>query len=308
MKTKTFKVELDGTEKEFLVRNPSLQDQREAQKVYNQAFTDAVKSKSVVRAKLEDLLKDQGLWDDDKQIKFDTLQRELLDGEKKLAKGGFSLSQARELALRMKTVRDEIRALVSVRTSLDNHSAEGQADNARFNYLVSACVVDNETKQPFFASMEDYLNRSGEEVAILGAQHLANMIYGLDNDYEHNLPENKFLKKYKFVDANLRLVNKDGQFVDSEGRLVDESGRYIDKEGNFVDRFGNIVDADGEYVVDAEPFLDDEGNPVIVEEEPAVQAEKKAENAEKVESAEKAEDTDSSKKEEPKSEETSESA
>lgn len=308
MKTKTFKVELDGTEKEFLVRNPSLQDQREAQKVYNQAFTDAVKSKSVVRAKLEDLLKDQGLWDDDKQIKFDTLQRELLDGEKKLAKGGFSLSQARELALRMKTVRDEIRALVSVRTSLDNHSAEGQADNARFNYLVSACVVDNETKQPFFASMEDYLNRSGEEVAILGAQHLANMIYGLDNDYEHNLPENKFLKKYKFVDANLRLVNKDGQFVDSEGRLVDESGRYIDKEGNFVDRFGNIVDADGEYVVDAEPFLDDEGNPVIVEEEPAVQAEKKAENAEKVESAEKAEDTDSSKKEEPKPEETSESA
>lgn len=310
MKTKTFKVELDGTEKEFLVRNPSLQDQREAQKVYNQAFTDAVKSKSVVRAKLEDLLKDQGLWDDDKQIKFDTLQRELLDGEKKLAKGGFSLSQARELALRMKTVRDEIRALVSVRTSLDNHSAEGQADNARFNYLVSACVVDNETKQPFFASMEDYLNRSGEEVAILGAQHLANMIYGLDNDYEHNLPENKFLKKYKFVDANLRLVNKDGQFVDSEGRLVDESGRYIDKEGNFVDRFGNIVDADGEYVVDAEPFLDDEGNPVIVEEEPAVQAEKKAENAEKVESAEKAEDTDSSEKQETKSEakETSESA
>ena len=77
---------------------------------------------------------------------------------------------------------------------------------------------------------------------------------------------------------------------------------------NFVDRFGNIVDADGEYVVDAEPFLDDEGNPVIVEEEPAVQAEKKAENAEKVESAEKAEDTDSSKKEEPKPEETSESA
>lgn len=309
MKTKTFKVELDGTEKEFLVRNPSLQDQREAQKVYNQAFTDAVKSKSVVRAKLEDLLKDQGLWDDDKQIKFDTLQRELLDGEKKLAKGGFSLSQARELALRMKTVRDEIRSLVSVRTSLDNHSAEGQADNARFNYLVSACVVDNETKQPFFASMEDYLNRSGEEVAILGAQHLANMIYGLDNDYEHNLPENKFLKKYKFVDSNLRLVNKEGQFVDSEGRLVDESGRYIDKDGNFVDRFGNIVDADGEYVVDAEPFLDDEGNPVIVEEEPAVQAEKKVEDAEKVESAEKAEDTVSSEKEEPKSEakETSES-
>ena len=56
MKTKTFKVTVDNIEKEFLVRSPSLQDQREGQKAYNQAFTDAIKSKSVVRAKLDDLL------------------------------------------------------------------------------------------------------------------------------------------------------------------------------------------------------------------------------------------------------------
>lgn len=272
MKTKTFKVELDGETKEFLVKSPSLQDQREAQKVYNQAFTDAVKSKSVVRAKLEDLLKDQGLWDDDKQRRFETLQRELLDGEKKLAKGGFSLNDAKGLALRMKTVRDEIRSLVSVRTSLDNHSAEGQADNARFNYLVSACLVYNDTKQPYFASMEEYLNRSSEEVAILGAQHLANMIYNLDNDYEHNLPENKFLKKYKFVDSNLRLIDKQGRFIDVDGRLVDENGRYIDEKGNFIDKFGNLVDEEGEYIVESKPFLDDDGNPVVVEEDQVVPA------------------------------------
>lgn len=268
MKTKTFKIEIDGVQQEFLVKSPSLQDQREAQKVYNQAFTDAVKSKSVVRAKLEDLLKDQGLWDDDKQRRFETLQRELLDGEKKLAKGGFGLTDAKSLALRMKTVRDEIRSLVSVRTSLDNHSAEGQADNARFNYLVSACLVNNDTKQAYFANMEDYLNRSGEEIAILGAQHLANMIYGLDNDYEHNLPENKFLKKYKFVDNNLRLIDKQGRFIDADGRLVDENGRYIDDKGNFVDKFGNLVDEDGEYIVESKPFLDDDGNPVLIEEDP----------------------------------------
>ena len=32
--------------------------------------------------KLEDLLKDQGLWDDDKQVQFDTLQKELLTEKK----------------------------------------------------------------------------------------------------------------------------------------------------------------------------------------------------------------------------------
>ena len=267
MKTKTFNVTLDNAQREMLVRSPSLNDQREAQKVYNQAFTDAIKSKSVVRAKLDDLLQDQGLWNDEKQAKFSALQKELLDGEKRLAKGGFSLNEAKDLAIKMKGVREEIRDLISVRTSLDNHSAEGQADNARFNYLVSVCLVYNDTKQPYFNSMEEYLNRAGEEVALLGAQNLANMLYGLDNNYESNLPENKFLKKYRFIDDKLRLVDKKGRLIDADGRLVDENGRFIDEQGSFVDKYGNKVDAEGEYIVDPQPFLDDEGKPIISDED-----------------------------------------
>lgn len=267
MKTKTFKVEIDGVDKEFLVRSPTLENQREGQKVYNQAFTDAIKSKSVVRAKLDDLLEDQGLWNKEKQAEFNTLQKQILEGEKKLAKGGFSLSEAKELAVEMRGLRDKIRDLISVRTSLDNHSAEGQADNSRFNYLVSVCVVYNDTKQPYFNNMEDYLSRSTDKVAILGAQNLANMLYGLDNDYENNLPENKFLKKYKFVDDKLRLVDKKGRLIDAEGRLIDENNRFIDEQGNFVDKFGNRITDEGEYVVDSQPFLDDDGNPIILDED-----------------------------------------
>jgi hypothetical protein len=281
MKTKTFKLEVDGVEKEYLVRSPTLENQREAQKVYNQDFTDAIKSKSVVRAKLDDLLEDQGLWNDEKQAKFTELQRELLEGEKRLAKGGFSLNEAKDLAIKMKSVRDEIRDLISVRTSLDNHSAEGQADNARFNYLVSVCLVYNETKQTVYKNMEEYLNNSTDKVAISGAQNLANMLYGLDNDYESNLPENKFLKKFKFIDDKLRLVDKKGRLIDKDGRLIDESGRFVDEEGNFIDKFGNKVDKDGEYVVDSQPFLDDDGNPIIVDEEKP-KDEKPAESTESV--------------------------
>jgi hypothetical protein len=82
MNSKNFTATVDGKNMEFTVRTPSLQDQREGQKVYNQAFTDAIKSKSVVRAKLDDLLQEQGLWNDEKQAKFTGLQKELLDGEK----------------------------------------------------------------------------------------------------------------------------------------------------------------------------------------------------------------------------------
>jgi len=263
MKTKVFTANVDGQEKECLVRAPSVQDQKEASKVYNQEFSDAIKAKAIVRAKIDDLLKEQGLWDDAKQIKLGELQSQVLEKERKLAKGGIPLSEARQVAVDMKKIRDDIRELISVRTALDNHTAEGQADNARFNYLVSACTVYKDNNNKVFINLEDYLSKTSSDVAIKAAQNLANMIYGLDNDYESNLPENKFLKQYNFVDDKLRFINKEGKLVDSEGRLVDENGRYVDKDGNFVDKYGYRVNDEGDYVVDQQPFLDDNGQPII---------------------------------------------
>lgn len=265
MNSRTFTTKIEDKETTFLVRSPSLQDQKEATKVYNLAFSEALKAKAIVRAKLDDLLAEQGLWDDQKQYKFSQLQSDILDGEKKLAKGGIPLAQAKDVAIKMKKLRDELRDLISVKTNLDTHTAEGQADNARFNYLVSACTVYNDTKQPYFQSYEDYNNRSSDIVAILAAQHLASMLYGLDSDYESKLPENKFLKDYRFIDDKLRLINKKGQLIDSEGRLIDDNGRFINEKGEFVDKNGNLVNQEGEYIEEFSPFLDDDGKPVGLE-------------------------------------------
>lgn len=253
---------------ELQVVAPSAADHREAGKVYNQAFNDALKSKAIVRARLDDILKEQGLWDDAKQTEYNKLQSCLLDSERRLKKGGITLAKAKELALQMKKDRESLRELISDRTSLDNHTAEGQADNAKFNYFVYACTVykDNPNKK-YFSSYDEYQKKSSELVAVIAAQHVANFMYGLEDDYESKLPENKFLKDYKFVDDNGRLINKEGKFVDSEGRLVDATGRYIDKDGNFIDKQGNRVDAAGDYVVEFTPFLDDDGNPVVIGEE-----------------------------------------
>jgi hypothetical protein len=57
MKTRNFTATTNDKETEFLVRTPSLQDQREASKVYNQAFSDAIKAKAIVRAKIDEILK-----------------------------------------------------------------------------------------------------------------------------------------------------------------------------------------------------------------------------------------------------------
>lgn len=284
MITRTFTATVDGKEQTFVVRSPSVGDQKEANKAYNQAFSDAIKSKAIVRAKIDELLKEQGLWDDSKQTKLDLFQSDILSRERQLAAGGIPLIQAKQLALEIKELRAEIRDLISVKMSLDNNTAEGQADNVRFNYLVSCCTVYQDNNQPYFRNMEDYLDKSASEVALKAAQTLANIIYGLDNNYENNLPENKFLKQYKFVDDKLRLINKDGKLVDKDGRLIDEDGRYIDDKGNYIDKYGYRVDKDGEYVVEAKPFLDDDGKP-ITQESPKEQNDQNQSSPEHTESA-----------------------
>lgn len=263
MKTETFTITKDGETIELLVKTPSPSDHREGQKVYNRAFTDAIKTQSIVRAKMEDVLREQGLWDDDKQNMLETLQNKVSDKEKELAKGGIKLKDAKDIALNIRELREEIRQLISSRTTLDSNTAEGQADNARFNYLVSACVVyKNDENKKYFNNLDDYLSRNTDPAALKGAQLLANMIYGLDNDYEKNLPENKFLVKYKFVNNDLQFINKEGKLVDSEGRLINADGRFINEKGEFVDRQGVRVDENGDYIIEHEPFLDDEGNPI----------------------------------------------
>ena len=267
MKTYDFTATVDGKETEFTVLTPSNAHYVEAQKVYNNAFSDAVKSNAIVRAKMEDVLRDQGLWNDQKEAEYTQIVQEIADGERTLKKGGIKLSQAKDLALDMADKRTKLRDLISVRTSLDNQSAEGQADNAKFNYLVSACVVYKENNRPYYKSLEDYLNASASEVSTEGAKILANMLYGLEDDFEKKLPENKFLQKFKFVNEDLQLVNKDGHTIDRQGRLIDKYGRYVNEKGEYVDRQGNLIDDSGDYIVDEQPFLDDDGNP-IVEKEP----------------------------------------
>jgi hypothetical protein len=259
----TFTVTVDNKEIELEIKAATLADQRESQKVYNQAFSDAVKSGSIVRAKLDDLLKEQGLWDDKKEIQFKTLQKEILESEKKLAKGGISLKNAKSVAIDIQKLRNNLRDLIGVKTNLDSHTAEGQADNARFNYLVSACVVyKNNVNNKYFKNYEDFLNKAADPVSIIAAQKLASIMYGLDNNFEKKLPENKFLLKYKFVNDNLDFVDDKGRLVDEEGRLTDKNGRFINEEGKFVDKDGNLVNESGDFVLEFEPFLDDNGNPI----------------------------------------------
>ena len=259
----------DENEKKIIVEvvRPTAQHLRDAQLAYNRAFRDALESGALLRQKLEDEMRRQKIWDDEKQKRYEQINKDILGAERKLKAGGIKLREAREVAMEMRTKRMEFRELISERSSMDGNTAEGQADNARFNHLASVCIVKAGTNSTYFSDMDEYENGAANRFVIEAAGQLANMMYGLDPSYEKNLPENKFLTSYKFADSDLRLLNSDGHPIDEEGRLVNENGNFVDKDGNLVDIEGNAVDEEGEYIVDSKPFLDDDGNPVVAETE-----------------------------------------
>lgn len=262
----------DGKKVTVAIIRPTPTHTRESQKIYNRTFRDALESGALLRQKLDAYMEEQGLWNEEKQKEYDNIVSSILANEKKIKKGGIKLSEAKAVAMEMGDSRDDLRNLIAEKTTMDANTAEGQADNTRFNYLMACCIVDPDTGKPVFAdedgnpSLSEYEENANEQYLVDAAGKLAEMLYGLDNDYEAKLPENKFLKQYNFVNEDLSLIDDEGRPVDREGRLINSDGRFIDEDGGFVDKDGVPLDEDGEYLVEQEPFLDDDGKAIVLKE------------------------------------------
>jgi hypothetical protein len=249
-----FTVAIDGKDITLKIRKPTLGDYQEAGKVKNETFYEMAQ-RCPTRGEIDVLLKEKDVWNDKKEADYQALRVRVGEGEKRLDEGGFNINEARKLAIELRKMRIEMRNMLTERSELDSYSAEGQAENAHFNCLVSRCVVYNDTNQPYFESMKDYLNNMDSDVAMTAARKLADDLYAIGETLEQQLPENQFLSNYGFVDDKLRLINKEGHLVDVEDRLIDEDGYFVNEHDQRVDRDGNLIK---EFT----PFTDDAGNEV----------------------------------------------
>lgn len=251
----------DGNEKVVYVVRPSRDDNAKAQIVASKTFKDAVLNGALVRKTLEDILVKQGVWNSEKQAQSDKIDDEIREKLIQLKSGGIKLSEARDLAIEVRIARMNKTVLLSEKNAHDEFTAESQSENSKFDFLVSVCIKDEEGNN-VFESVDDYKDRADEPYAIEAASKLAGMLYGLEENWETNLPENKFLLKWNFVDENLRLINKEGKHVTKDGKLIDNDFRYVNEKGEYVDTSGRRIDDDGLPSVEFVPFLDDDGNPI----------------------------------------------
>lgn len=264
-----FNTKYEDKDVELAVTLPSAKVKQNGRLVHARGYNDAVQAGAMLREELEGHLRKSKLWDDERQAEYDRLRNILLDGEKKLAKKNMKLTDARKLAIDMSKARVDLQDLLAQRNRVDQNTADAIADQAQFNYFVANCTVYNQNGKPFFtsdgmtANTDVYVERGTEQCAIDAATHLSEMMFGSEKDVLEKLPENQFLRKYKFADEEFHLIDQRGRKVDEKGRLVDDDGRFIDEKGEYVDADGVKVDKDGRYIEEQEGFfLDDDGNPI----------------------------------------------
>lgn len=243
-------------DKEYVIKPINATISIEAQKVYNKAFKKAIEEGAILKKSLEDHMRRQGLWDDSKQEEYEGLLKKSADIEYKIKSGTYKkASEVRDKSIELKKIRNQLTSLLMIRNSMDSTTADGHADNERFFYLITASVYDYETQKPVYTSLEDYHERSETELAGKCATEFANFAYGLEENYEDKLIENKLLKKLGLLDDEGHLTNKKGQRVDLDGNLLNENGARIDKDGNRIDINNNPIIEDS--VIDELEFEDD---------------------------------------------------
>ena len=131
----------------------------EGKKAHNKAFRQALEDGALLRKSLMNHMRSQGVWDDRKEESYQGFIKQIGELEYKLASGKMKVSDGRAIAIELGKVRGEFRNLISERNLMDANSAEGQADNVRFNYLLVNSVFDYITQKPVYPSVEEYLKR-----------------------------------------------------------------------------------------------------------------------------------------------------
>jgi len=263
-------VDKNGKKLKLLIRPLGHKILQEAQMIYNIELTSLIRqsisedARLLSRQQLEQYLSDLNIWTEKDGKQFLQLQLELRSSELQLKKGGIKVSEAKKIALDMKTKRAILLILYNHRAQFDGITMESMAENKKFKFFIIKCILVAENNTPFFTNIDDYEERQNEQASVDAATALAGQLYGYDQDTEINLIENQWLKQFEFADNQGRLIDKNNRLIDMDGHLIDKDGRFVNEQGKFVDDKGRLVDKNGNFIIETKPFIDDNtGKPLI---------------------------------------------
>lgn len=220
--------ELDG--KEYGVLKPNGKQIRESRKIYNRVFASAMREGAFLRANINKIAKEHGIWDEAKEAELKATRAEIEKYVKILNAGGIELAEAKNYAVKINNLRSKILNTIAVLNDLDQMTAEGQATDEARNYLISQCIVYKDTRKPYCLSLEDFYSKEDDPVVLGGIIKYMSAENKENLEVLESLPEIKFLREFKFMDENYNYINESGEVVDQDGNLVDEQEEVVERQ------------------------------------------------------------------------------
>jgi hypothetical protein len=218
-----FNYDLNG--KSYKVIEPTINIDSAAKKIYMSEYNKALKNDSVPRDRLDEKLKELGLLSQEDYDRMDKLRNEIDELIKPLKTGGIKLKEMKERAEKAQLLRLQLYSLISYRTKYDDLTAESVAEDARFNFLVYSCLLDDSGKK-VFNSYQDWESCTDNELLEKAASNMIDILYPERGNVFLSLPENEFLVKYGFYNKDLTPVNAVKEeafkpFLDDEDKPIE---------------------------------------------------------------------------------------
>ena len=237
----------------LVIRKPNYEDIEQADKVYAVKVASLVRENSnkrlLLRSQIDDFLKQAGIWTKDDDTKVRKLHSEINSLISKIAGGGMKLSEGRKICIDVMQKRREIIQTTMKRQVFDDTTIESMAEAEKIDYFIYSCTVYSDSGKNYWESFEDMKNDKLSEVYRRSYSAALELIYNVSPDFEKEFPENKWLRKYSFIDKELNYIDR------KTGRKVDQNGIPVDVETPEVPA-----------VQEELPFIDDETDlPVAIE-------------------------------------------
>jgi hypothetical protein len=226
----------DG-DKEILlsVKSPSYEEIEEADKVYSGKVASLVresgKKKLLLRQEIDNFLRSANIWTN-----------------------GIKLSEGRTVCIEIMDKRKEIVGIMRKRQVFDDTTIESLAESERNDYLVYTSTVYADSGEHYWESFDDMKNDKLSEAYSKASTIVIELVYGINNEFEKRLPENRWLKKFDFVDDDLNYIDRKTKAkVDKDGNLLEDSATVAKR---YVENLQGEIQAE-------QPYIDDEtGDPV----------------------------------------------
>jgi hypothetical protein len=201
--------EFKFNDKDYVVIAPSLGVIRESKYTYSRYFTTYLKEGFLTRKKMQSLMMDttQSIYEDYINRRAELLQS-MVEIENLMDKTE-TADDLENLANMLNTYRNMLLQEDTAITDIFNNTADQMAEDERINFLVLSLIRNKENNTKVWEKEEDFLNENNMEFVESCKYQVMCVEYGLNSDWDKELPEIRALNRAKKIREDDIKVKKE---------------------------------------------------------------------------------------------------